>query len=132
MSLRNKLLEINGIGLETADSILLYAGNKPIFVIDAYTRRILTRHNLIKPAATYNEIQDYFMDNLENKVKLFNQYHALLVRLGKEICKPKPNCPVCPLRGFCSVPEEGVEPSRGYPHMILSHARMPIPPLRRV
>jgi endonuclease-3 related protein len=98
--LRAKLLGVNGIGLETADSILLYAANKPMFVVDAYTRRILSRHNLIKPTATYSEIQDYFMDNLENEVNLFNEFHALLVRLGKDICKAKPNCRVCPLRGI--------------------------------
>ncbi len=98
--LRSQLLKVNGIGLETADSILLYAGNKPIFVVDAYTRRILSRHNLIKPDASYSQIQNYFMDNLENKVKLFNEYHALLVRLGKEICKAKPNCRICPLIGI--------------------------------
>jgi len=98
--LRSQLLKVSGIGLETADSILLYAADKPIFVVDAYTRRILSRHNLIKPQATYSEIQNYFMDNLENKVKLFNEYHALLVHLGKKICKPKPNCRLCPLRGI--------------------------------
>jgi endonuclease-3 related protein len=98
--LRARLLEVNGIGPETADSILLYAAGKPVFVVDAYTRRILSRHNLIKPAATYSEIQSYFMDNLENEVRLFNEYHALLVRLGKEICRPKPDCRHCPLRGF--------------------------------
>jgi len=98
--LRSQLLEVNGIGLETADSILLYAGNKPMFVIDAYTRRILSRHNLIKPDASYSQIQNYFMDNLENRVKLFNQYHALLVRLGKDICKSKPDCQICPLKGI--------------------------------
>ncbi len=96
--LRSKLLEVNGIGLETADSILLYAANKPIFVVDAYTRRILSRNNLIEPNASYTEIQNLFMDNLENEVKLFNEYHALLVRLGKEICKTKPNCGICPLK----------------------------------
>jgi len=98
--LRSQLLGVNGIGLETADSILLYAGNKPIFVVDAYTRRILTRHNLIKRNASYGEIQNYFMDNLENKVKLFNQYHALLVYLGKKICRSNPNCHVCPLKAI--------------------------------
>jgi endonuclease-3 related protein len=98
LSLRAKLLEINGIGLETADSILLYAGDKPIFVVDAYTRRILSRHQLIKPDATYSEIQNYFMDNLENEVRLFNEYHALLVRLGKEVCRQKPDCSHCPLK----------------------------------
>ena len=96
--LRTELLDINGVGLETADSILLYAGNKPILVIDAYTKRILSRHNLIKPQASYSEIQNYFMENLENGVKLFNEYHALLVRLGKDICRNKPNCNICPLR----------------------------------
>ncbi|MFH1678906.1 MAG: endonuclease III domain-containing protein [Candidatus Omnitrophota bacterium] len=95
--LRSQLLEVNGIGPETADSILLYAGAKPIFVVDAYTRRILSRHNLIKGDASYSQIQGYFMDNLGNEAGLFNEYHALLVRLGKEICKTKPNCPVCPL-----------------------------------
>ena len=108
--LRAKLLNINGVGLETADSILLYAGNKPIFVVDAYTRRILSQHNLIKADATYSEMQNYFMDNLENKVRLFNEYHALLVRLGKEICKSKPNCRICPIRNFL-LPREGLEPS---------------------
>jgi endonuclease-3 related protein len=98
--LRAKLLDVNGIGLETADSILLYAGNKPIFVVDAYTRRIFSRHNLIKADASYSQIQNYFMDNLENRVQLFNEYHALLVRLGKETCKTKPDCRVCPLRGI--------------------------------
>ena len=98
--LRSKLLNINGVGPETADSILLYAGNSPIFVVDAYTRRILSRHNLISYQASYSEIQNYFMDNLENEIKLFNEYHALLVCLGKEICKPKPNCRICPLRGI--------------------------------
>ena len=98
--LRAKLLNVNGIGLETADSVLLYAGGKPIFVVDAYTRRILSRHNVIKPTASYCEIQNYFMDNLTNEVKLFNEYHALLVRLGKNICKSKPNCQICPIRGI--------------------------------
>lgn len=98
--LRAKLLDVNGIGLETADSILLYAGNKPIFVVDAYTRRILNRHNLIKPDESYTEIQNYFMDNLENEVKLFNEFHALFVRLGKKICRSEPNCRICPLKGI--------------------------------
>ncbi|MBL7130113.1 MAG: endonuclease III domain-containing protein [Candidatus Omnitrophica bacterium] len=96
--LRTQLLTVNGIGQESADSILLYAGNQPIFVVDAYTRRIFSRHNLIEPDASYYAIQNYFMDNLENDVRLFNEYHALLVCLGKEICKPKPDCCHCPLR----------------------------------
>lgn len=103
--LRAKLLDVNGIGLETADSILLYAGNKPIFVVDAYTRRILSRHNLIKADESYTEIQNYFMDNLENDVESFNEFHALLVRLGKEICRSEPKCDICPLKGT----EEGIK-----------------------
>jgi len=95
--LRSRLLEVNGIGPETADSILLYAGRKPIFVVDAYTRRILSRHSLVNPDASYAEIQNYFMDNLKNDTGLFNEYHALLVRLAKEACKAKPNCSLCPL-----------------------------------
>jgi len=115
--LRGELLEINGIGFETADSILLYAGNKPIFVVDAYTRRILIRHNLINSDATYSEIQNYFMDNLNNRVQLFNEYHALLVRLGKEICRSKPNCEICPLKDLDKTKEYSCDAcSRELPH----------------
>jgi len=97
--LREQLLEVHGVGPETADSILLYALNKPVFVVDAYTKRILSRHRLIRPGADYTEIQNLFRKNLKNGVKLFNEYHALLVRLGKEIClKNKPKCASCPLR----------------------------------
>jgi len=96
--LRQHLLSVNGIGQETADSILLYALNKPIFVIDAYTKRILLRHHLIKEDANYEIIQNLFMQNLKKDVKLFNDFHALLVRLGKEFClKNKPKCNQCPL-----------------------------------
>ncbi len=96
--LRMQLLEVNGIGPETADSILLYAAAKPIFVVDAYTRRVLSRHNLISPQASYDEIQNYFMSNMDNDVKMFNEYHALIVRLGKQVCKTKPQCEACPLK----------------------------------
>lgn len=97
--LREKLLGVKGIGEETADSILLYALNKPVFVIDAYTRRIFLRHKIIKEGDTYEEIQNLFMKNLKKDVKLFNEYHALLVRLGKEFClKHKPRCQICPLK----------------------------------
>lgn len=100
-NLRSQLLSVNGIGPETADSILLYALNKPVFVIDAYTRRILLRHKLIREDAPYDQIQDFFMKNLRKSalIKLFNEYHALLVRLGKEYClKDKPKCNICPLK----------------------------------
>ena len=95
--MRTELLDVTGIGPETADSILLYALNRPVFVVDAYTRRLLSRHNLIDEDATYSLIQDIFLDNLNTDVKLFNEFHALIVRLGKEICRPTPNCSICPL-----------------------------------
>lgn len=97
--LRKQLLSIKGIGPETADSILLYALDKPVFVIDAYTKRILSRHRFIGTEATYDEIQNLFMRNLKTDAQLFNEYHALLVRLGKEFClKNKPRCDICPLK----------------------------------
>jgi len=95
--LRKKLLGVNGIGPETADSILLYACDKPIFVVDAYTKRILSRHNLISPDSDYHSIQKLFMENLQNNRKMFNEYHALTVHLGKNYCKTKPLCDVCPI-----------------------------------
>jgi len=95
--LREKLLTVKGIGEETADSILLYAGNKPVFVIDAYTKRILLRHNIIRADADYPEIQNLFMNNLPHSVPLYNQYHALLVNTGKYFCAKKPRCDECPL-----------------------------------
>ncbi|MFH1874537.1 MAG: endonuclease III domain-containing protein [Pseudomonadota bacterium] len=101
--LRPKILAVNGIGPETADSMLLYALEKPIFVVDAYTKRILSRHNLLSEEATYNEIQELFMDNLENDVQFFNEYHALLVKCGKQYCRPKnPRCELCPLNTLFS------------------------------
>jgi endonuclease-3 related protein len=97
-TLRQQLLIVKGIGPETADSILLYALDKPIFVIDAYTRRIFSRHRLVKEGASYDEVQNLFMRNLRKDVGLFNEYHALLVKLGKEFClKNKPKCEKCPL-----------------------------------
>jgi len=99
LDLRKQLLAVNGIGPETADSILLYALDKPVFVIDAYTKRILLRHRFIKENTSYDGIKNLFMKNLKNDVKLFNEYHAFLVRLGKEFClKNQPRCEVCPLK----------------------------------
>ncbi|MBW2467332.1 MAG: endonuclease III domain-containing protein [Deltaproteobacteria bacterium] len=98
LSLREKILTVKGIGPETADSILLYAGNKPVFVVDAYTHRIFSRHDLVAPEDGYYEIQEYFKYSLPDNVDLFNEYHALIVRLGKEFCKKsKPQCVQCPL-----------------------------------
>ncbi len=96
--LREKLLSVKGIGKETADSILLYALEKPIFVVDAYTYRVLSRHNIIPEDANYDEIQELFMNNLEHDVQLFNEYHALFVKVGKDYCKRKPLCDTCPLK----------------------------------
>jgi endonuclease III related protein len=95
--LREQLLSVKGIGPETADSILLYALNRPVFVVDAYTARICSRHHLITEDADYHSIQETFESNLPSDVNLFNEYHALLVRLGKDFCKPKPKCEECPL-----------------------------------
>jgi endonuclease III related protein len=100
MILRKQLLTVKGVGPETADSILLYALNKPVFVIDAYTKRIFSRHRLLSGDVTYEQAQDIFMRNLKNDAKLFNEYHALLVRLGKNYCrKQNPKCEICPLHG---------------------------------
>jgi endonuclease-3 related protein len=100
--LRQALLDIKGIGEETADSILLYAADRPIFVVDAYTKRIINRYRLGKKKESYNHLQDLFMQNLRKDVRLFNEYHALLVKLGKDICtKSKPACPICPLTDSC-------------------------------
>jgi len=95
--LREKLLSISGVGPETADSILLYAAKKPVFVVDAYTRRALFRHGWISPKATYDDIQSLFMEHLPLDVSLYNEYHALWVALGKVFCRPKARCSGCPL-----------------------------------
>lgn len=98
--LREKLLSINGIGPETADSILLYALDKPVFVIDAYTKRVLSRHNIMDHDESYDDFQRLFHRSLKKDLKLFNEYHALFVRVGKTFCKPKPVCEGCPLSDF--------------------------------
>jgi endonuclease-3 related protein len=95
--LREQLLSVSGIGPETADSILLYALDRPVFVVDAYTARIAARHNLIEPPFDYEQLQRVFASNLPEDVKIFNEYHALLVKCGKDFCKPKARCPACPL-----------------------------------
>lgn len=99
--LRSRLLSLKGIGPETADSILLYAGGYPIFVVDAYTARILERHGLVGDDVSYDSIQSLFMDNLPSDPALFNEFHALLVALGKGHCrKGRPRCETCPLAGI--------------------------------
>ena len=97
--LRRQLLSVHGIGAETADSILLYALAKPSFVVDSYTKRILGRHKLIQPDADYTQVQNLFTRELKKDSKLFNEFHALLVRLAKDFClKNKPRCAICPLK----------------------------------
>ncbi len=99
--LRQQLLSIHGIGQETADSIILYAANKPIFVIDAYTRRIINRIGLAPDGNSYTAYQTLFMDNLPTDARLFNEYHALLVCLAKNVCRNHPLCHQCCLSNIC-------------------------------
>ena len=99
--LRARLLAVHGVGPETADSILLYAGEHPVFVVDAYTRRILSRHGLASEKAGYEVIREFFESRLPRDSALFSEYHALLVQVGKNWCRPSaPRCETCPLRPF--------------------------------
>jgi endonuclease-3 related protein len=101
--LRQGLLSVNGIGPETADSILLYAVGRPIFVVDAYTHRILSRHGMVEEQATYQELQDLFMDNLPEISSMFNEFHAQIVETGKNYCRKNPLCDRCPLKQWDQV-----------------------------
>lgn len=103
--LREELLSINGVGPETADSILLYAGQMPTFVVDAYTHRIFSRHGWVDFEVDYHTLKDFFESRLEPDTKLYNEYHALLVKLGKEYCRKTPRCEGCPLQEL--LPEGG-------------------------
>jgi endonuclease-3 related protein len=96
-SLRQNLLNTYGIGKETADSILLYAFGRPTFVVDAYTQRFGARHGLWRENASYDFVKGLFESSLPRSSRLFNEYHALFVRLGKTYCKPRPLCYECPL-----------------------------------
>ncbi len=99
LPLRQELLDVYGVGPETADSILLYALGRPSFVVDAYTKRIFARHGWVRREAGYDEIQQTFTRALPARAPLYNEYHALLVELGKHFCRPhQPNCQACPLR----------------------------------
>jgi len=99
-SLRPQLLEIWGIGPETADSMLCYAFDKPTFVVDAYTKRIGNRVGLFR-LEDYHEIKEFFEKKLQRDLELYKEYHALFVALGKNYCKPKPNCVNCPIFKLC-------------------------------
>jgi len=99
--LRGALLKVKGVGRETADSILLYAGRKPTFVVDAYTKRLFSRFGLLPENSGYEEVRALFMENLPADEALFNEYHALIVQHGKEHCRKKPRCKGCDLHFLC-------------------------------
>jgi endonuclease III related protein len=100
--LRAMLLGVSGVGEETADSIALYAGGHPVFVVDAYTRRILGRLGFMRGDEGYAEVQRFFTRRLPADAALFNDFHAQLVRLAKDICRPRPRCAACPLLDMCA------------------------------
>jgi endonuclease III related protein len=104
--LREQLLAVRGIGRETADSIALYAAGLPLFVIDAYTRRVFGRLGMIRGDEGYDALQDYFMSELAADPGLFNDYHAQIVMHAKDVCRPRPHCDRCPLDSTC--PKVGV------------------------
>lgn len=110
-TLRAKLLSVDGIGPETADSIVLYAAGLPLFVVDAYTRRIFSRLGLLRGDESYDQVQRFFMQRLPEDAALYNDYHAQLVLLGKNTCRTRPRCAACPLAGRC--PKRGVASGRG-------------------
>ena len=100
--LREGLLSVKGVGPETADSILLYAARKPVFVVDAYTYRILSRHGMVQEPSTYEQLQELFVEHLPEDVALFNEFHAVIVKTGKNYCRKKPLCLECPLEEWGS------------------------------
>lgn len=99
---RDELLRCKGVGPETADSILLYAGDRPSFVVDAYTRRLFGRLGLLQGKESYAQIRQMFMTHLPHNSDLFNEYHALIVEQCKQYCRTRPLCGDCPLRGDCA------------------------------
>ena len=104
--LRGKLLGVTGIGRETADSIVLYAAGLPLFVVDAYTRRIFARLGLIRGDESYDELQAFFMKRLPAERDLYNDFHAQIVLLGKDHCRSRPRCASCPIEDLC--PKHGL------------------------
>jgi endonuclease-3 related protein len=98
---------VHGVGRETADDILLYAFGRPVFVVDAYTRRLFGRLGLLDPQADYEAIRRHFEQHLGRRAGLFNEYHALIVRHAKEVCRPRPRCAACCLAAACPGRETG-------------------------
>ena len=99
-ALREDLLSVHGVGPETADSLLLYAGGRPVFPVDAYARRVLGRHGWADARAGYEELRALVEGSLPRDPALFNQFHAEIVTVGKDHCRPSPRCPGCPLEGM--------------------------------
>ena len=127
--LRAELLAVNGTGPETADSILLYAGAKPVFVIDAYTKRILSRHGVLAYEKGYDDFQKLFMRHLPADAPFYNQYHAMFVNVGKDFCRKRPLCDSCPLNGWRGAPlclERQATPF--HPHQLCRVRRLRLPP----
>ncbi len=104
--LREELLAVNGIGPETADSILLYAVGKPVMVVDTYTHRIFARHGWVTHGTAYHPLQEHLTGQLPTDAVIFNEFHALLVHVGHHYCSPVPRCDECPLRGM--LPKSGI------------------------
>lgn len=106
---RQRLLSLKGIGHETADSILLYAGNKPVFIVDAYTKRLCQRLALPVSVLKYDVVQNFFEQQLSKSfdkselVDVYQQYHAMIVELAKQFCQIKPRCLLCPIQQYCSL-----------------------------
>jgi endonuclease-3 related protein len=111
--LREELLSIHGIGPETADSIILYAAGRPQFVVDAYTRRLLSRIGLVPAGISYVDLQAAFQSNLPRDTALYQEYHALIVQHGKSTCRKKPLCAGCVLLDICEFGQAGREPTSG-------------------
>jgi len=111
-ALRNELLAIHGIGPETADSIVLYAAGKSVFVVDAYTRRLASRLGLVSNDISYGDLRAAFENNLPHQTPLFQEYHALIVRHAKSICRKRPLCEACPLLSMCEFGQSQTEGSR--------------------
>ncbi len=98
--LRAWLLSVNGVGKETADSILCYAAEHPVFVVDAYTRRVYSRHGFLPPEADYDELQEFSLERLPRDLATYNEFHAQIVNVGKDFCRTRPKCEGCPLEPF--------------------------------
>jgi endonuclease-3 related protein len=134
-ALREQLLAVYGIGPETADSILLYAAKHPVFVVDAYTRRLLERHGLANPGFDYEEVQELFERSLSPDVALYNEFHALIVHTGKHFCRPRnPRCGECPLKSLLPItqPEQGVTLLLGSTSRVLTESLSELSPERTV